>query len=181
MYWGGVYWMFIIVVFCFLQIYHSQNDSEKTIPLSPRTARKAKGFWRERKQGAALRGTTAAAERPKESPTLSSRAEVEAVLSRLFSLWLAPSSLGLFWRGLRLWLHLLLHWGSRGCSLGACYLLRQACEAIIRDANPQPLFKEEGEAHSLVGTCAIHLVCCVCACVNDPYIVYGLARIGFCC
>ena len=103
----------------------------QSLPLSPRTARKAEGFWRERKQEAALRGTTAAAERPKESPTLSSRAEVEAVLSRLFSLWLAPSSLGLFWRGLRLWLHLLLHWGSRGCSFCACNLLRQACEAII--------------------------------------------------
>ena len=176
----------------------------QSLPLSPHTVRKAKGFWRERKQGATLHSTTAAAERPKESPTLSSRAEVEAVLSRLFSLCLAPSSLGLFRRGLRLWLHLLLHWGSRGCSLGACNLLREACEAnsvqtraepsllelcrvqpllrrIIRDADTQSLFEEEGEAHSLVGTCAIHLVCCVCACVNDPYIVCGLARIGFCC
>lgn len=44
------------------------------------------------------------------------------------------------------------------CSLGFCNLLREACEAIIRDVQSQPLFEEEGEAHRLVCTCAIHLV-----------------------
>ena len=90
------------------------NGMMNVITSLPRSARKAEGFWRERRQ---VRTRCALAVATEESPTLSSRAEVEAFLSRLFSLWLAPSLLGLFWRGLRLWLHLLLHccplWGFR--------------------------------------------------------------------
>ena len=56
MYWGGVYWMFIIAAFsCEDKGEHRLRKRRCTrnfIPLFPRTARKAKGFWRERKQGA---------------------------------------------------------------------------------------------------------------------------------
>ena len=119
------------------------------------TARRTKGFSMERRQVRTCYDLAAATE---ESPTPSSRAEVEDCLSSLFSLWLAPSfllRLFLYWSWLRL-LHL-LHHGSCG-SLGFCNLLREACEAIIRDVQSQPLFEEEGEAHRLVCTCAIHLV-----------------------
>lgn len=142
------------------------------------TARKTKGFCMERRQ---IRTCYDLAAETEEIPTLSSRAEVEDCLSSLNSLRLAPSSLlGLFlnWSWLRL-LHLLNRNLLR--SLGFGYLLRKACEAIIRDVQLHPLLKEEGKAHSLVGTCAIHLVRAVTACVNDPYIVSGLARIGFSC
>ena len=142
------------------------------------TARRTKGVSMECRQVRTCYDLAAATE---ESPTPSSRAKVEDCLSSLFSLWLAPSfllGLFLYWSWLRL-LHL-LHRGNCG-SLSFCYLLREACEAIIRDVQSQPLFEEEGEAHSLVCTCAIHLIRAVIACVNDPYIVCGLAGIGFSC
>lgn len=119
------------------------------------TARRTKGFSMECRQVRTCYDLAAATE---ESPTPSSRAEVEDCLSSLFSLWLAPSLflwLFLYWSWLRL-LHLLRR-GSCG-SLGFCNLLRETCEAIIRDVQSQPLFEEESEAHSLVCTCAIHLV-----------------------
>ena len=119
------------------------------------TARRTKGFSMECRQVRTCYDLAAATE---ESPTPSSRAEVEDCLSSLFSLWLAPSLflwLFLYWSWLRL-LHLLRRsplWGFSSCNL-----LREACEAIIRDVQSQPLFEEEGEAHSLVCTYAIHLI-----------------------
>ena len=119
------------------------------------TARRTKGFNMECRQVRTCHDLAAATE---ESPTPSSRAEVEDCLSNLFSLWLASSFLlRLFLYGSRLRLLHLLHrsslWGFSSCNL-----LREACEAIIRDVQSQPLFEEEGEAHSLVCTCAIHLI-----------------------
>ena len=54
------------------------------------TARRTKGFSMERRQVRTCYDLAAATE---ESPTPSSRAEVEDCLSSLFSLWLAPSFL----------------------------------------------------------------------------------------
>ena len=83
------------------------------------TARRTKGFSMERRQVRTCYDLAAATE---ESPTPSSRAEVEDCLSSLFSLWLAPSFLlRLFLYGSRLWLLHLLHrsplWGFGFCNL----------------------------------------------------------------
>lgn len=92
----------------------------QSLPPSPRTARKTKGFCRERRQVRTCYDFAIATEK---IPTLSSRAEVEDCLSSLFSLWLAPSFLlGLFLGGLWLRLLHLRHRGFLG-SLGSGNLL----------------------------------------------------------